>query len=391
MKNPIVYLIIVIDFLVLLSQIPALSISFNEASLLYGEASFLQLIIKVSLLLFGENDFGLRLPMILMHTASLLLLYHLSTDYIASQRNRSWLLLIFTLLPGSVSAALVVNDAGVLIFGLFLFTYIYKRSSLMVSNIVLALYLFISPGFLYLYLGMMVYFIYAKKKTYALYTFILFLFSIYLYGFKTYGIPQGHFLDTLAIYSAIFTPIIFIFIVYALYRRYLTNKTDTIWYISSSTLLFSLVLSLRQKIQLEYFAPYLMIALPQVAQTFIHSYRIRLPYFRKRYKIMFGVSLVLLSLNYIIVLFNKELYLYIDNPKKHFVYKTHVAKELAKELHAQQIDCVKTNQQMQLRLRFYYIKMCSKNILREENSAKDVTISYKSKILYSATVTKLNK
>jgi len=390
MKNLTVYLIIVIDFVVLLTQIPNLSISYNEATLLYGKISFLQLMIHSSLYFFGHNDFALRFPMILIHTLSLLLLYNLSMQYISSQRNRIWLLIIFALLPGTVSAALVVNDAGLILFGLFLFVYIYKKSSLLFSHSILLLYLFVSPGFIYLYLGMMVYYIYSHKSRYALFNFVLFLLSMYIYGFQTYGIPKGHFLDTLGVYAAIFTPIIFIFIVYALYRRYLMGKTDFIWYISSSTLLFSLILSLRQKIQLEYFAPYIMIALPQVAQTFVHSYRIRLPQFRKRYKLMFGISLFLLSINYTAVLFNKELYLYIDNPKKHFAYKSHIAKELANELHKKNIKCVTTDAQMQLRLKFYDIGKCSQVVLAENNFAKDVTISYKGNILYQASVTKIN-
>ncbi len=390
MKKFLVYLIIVIDFIVLLIQIPNLSISFNEASVLYRESSFLQSIIHISLYLFGNNDFALRFPMILMHTLSLILLYDLSRHYLSSERNQVWLVLIFALLPGSVSAALVVNDAGLIIFCLFLFVYIYQRNSLLFSNSLLFLYLFVSPGFMYLYLGMMVFYMYSHKKMYALLNFILFLLAIYIYGFKTYGIPKGHFLDTLGIYAAIFTPIIFIFIVYALYRRYLMGKIDFIWYISSSTLIFSLLLSLRQKIQLEYFAPYLMLALPQVAQTFVHSYRIRLPQFRKRYKLMFGVSLFLLSFNYIVVIFNKELYSYLDNPKKHFAYKSHVAKELAEELEKRNIKCVGTNTDMQLRLKFYNIGKCTQVLLKENDFRKDVTIRYKGNSLYQASVTKIN-
>ncbi len=390
MKKLSIYLIIVIDFIVLLIQIPSLSISFNEASLLYGEFSFLQLIVNISLFLFGNNDFALRFPMIFMHTLSLILLYKLSIEYLSSQRNRIWLVVIFALLPGSVSAGLLVNDAGVIIFGLFLFAYVYRKKFLFFSHTLLVLYLFVSPGFIYLYLGMIVFYIYTHQIRQALFNFALFLFSMYMYGFKTYGIPKGHFLDTLGVYAAIFTPIIFIFIVYALYRRYLIGKTDFIWYISSTTLIFSLLLSLRQKIQLEYFAPYLMIALPQVAQTFVHSYRIRLPQFRKRYKLMFGISLFLLSLNYIVVIFNKELYAYIENPKKHFAYKSHVAKELAQELHKKNIKCVSTNTLMQLRLKFYGIEKCSKILLQENDFKKDVTISYRGDALYQASVTKIN-
>jgi hypothetical protein len=55
---------------------------------------------------------------------------------------------------------------------------------------------------------------------------------------------------------------------------------------------------------------------------------------------------------------------------------------------------VSTNGKMQERLRFYSVGKCEKNILKElplqSKKRADVTIRYKNKTLYRATVTKLN-
>ena len=50
--------------------------------------------------------------------------------------------------------------------------------------------------------------------------------SVYLYGFNSHGLPKGHFLDALGLYATIFTPIIFIYIFYVLYKRFLTKKSE---------------------------------------------------------------------------------------------------------------------------------------------------------------------
>jgi hypothetical protein len=95
------------------------------------------------------------------------------------------------------------------------------------------------------------------------------------------------------------------------------------------------------------------------------------------------------------VFFNKELYLFIDNPKKHFAHEMHIAKELSSLLKSENINCVTTDDKMQLRLRYYGIHKCTEHTLTEINiNSKrqfNVTIGYKNNTLYKAYVTNLNK
>jgi len=386
--------IILIDAVILFFQTLELSISFHEAELLYGEFSFLQLIVNTSLLFFGHNDFALRLPMILLHLLSIVLLNEISKKYIPSGKNRLWLISAFILLPGVVSSSLIVNSAGLLIFGILLFVYVYENYSIKFIYLLLPIYAVIDAGFVYLFLGLMTYHLFSKEKKCFLYNLSMFALSIYIYGFEAHGTPSGHFLDAIGAYAAVFSPIIFIYLVYSLYRRYLADKMDLEWYIASTALLVSLMLSFRQRVAIEYFAPYLMIGLPLAAQTFISSYRVRLKIFRGGYKAIFTVSFILLILNTVIVLFNKDLYLIIENPKKHFAYDMHIAKELSQQLKSKDINCVTTDRRYELRLKFYGISTCKeyrlvKNQLLEKKDS-DVTISYKNIVLYSANVTKLN-
>ena len=388
------FLILGLDALILLFETSHLSISYNEALLIYGDKSFLQQLSSFFINIFGQNDIGLRLAMILLHLSSVVLLYLISQRYLKSQRNRLWLLLIFVLLPGVISAALVVNHAGVIIFGLLLYIYLSVKLDERYILALLFIYALLDPGFSYLFIALAIYYYVEKKRWIFLYNIGLYILSISIYNVKIHGSPSGHFLDILGLYSAIFTPIIFIYIFYVLYKRYLTHKIDKIWYISTTALIISLVLSFRQRVDIEVFAPYLIVSLPLAAQSFVSSYRVRVKEFRKKYKFIFVLSLLFLLFNAIVVFFNQELYRFIENPKKHFAYDMNVAKELADNLKARDIRCVKTDYKMQLRLKFYGISECDKIVLKElpldDMKDANVTISYSNQPVYRAYVTKIN-
>lgn len=388
------FLIIGLDALWLALQIGELSISYNEAEILKGNFSFLQLLVNSSITLFGQNDFAMRSPMIFLHILSAVLLYGISKNYIKVQRNRLWLLIIFILLPGVISSAIIVNSAGLILFGLLLFVYIYENYSLKYSYLLLFLYMLADGGFAALFMGLVFYSLYKKDKKFLLFNLLMFLSSLFIYGIDTHGSPKGYFLDSIGIYAAIFSPIIFIYLFYTLYRKYLTKELDMLWFISTVALLFSLLLSFRQRVPIEYFAPYVMLSLPLVAQTFEHSYRVRLSMFRGNYRLAFIISIVLLLINSSAVFFNKYLYYVIEKPKKHFSYKMHVAKELAEELKGMGISCVETDAKMSKRLEFYGVTKCNNYLLEEISTdlikQDSVTISYKNRVVYSANVTKIN-
>ncbi|MCK9491853.1 MAG: hypothetical protein M0Q24_07165 [Sulfurimonas sp.] len=390
----ILFLILGIDATILLFETSSLSISYAESMILYEEFSFLSLLAKISIYFFGTNDFALRLPMIILHLFSAILLYKISKEYVQKEKNRLWLVLVFVLLPGVVSSAIILNSAGLIIFGLLLFVYIYKNFSIKYTYFLLSLYVLVAGEFVYLFLALGIYAIYKKEKNFFIFNISAFFISIFLYGVDSNGAPQGHFLDAMGVYTAIFTPIVFIYLFYVLYRRYLTKNIEILWFIATIPFLLSLILSFRQRIGLEVFAPYLILALPLAAQTFYHSYRVRLKMFRTKYRLIFTIALIFLALNTLVVFFNKELYPYMNKPQNHFAYNMHVAKELAKELKNRGVECVDTDYKMSSRLRFYGVTNCNTYKLKEvsklSTNKSTVTISYKNRAVYYGSVTKVN-
>jgi hypothetical protein len=380
------------NFLLLLAQIQSLSISFFEAQLLYGDPCLVQSYSTFFLNFFGSNDYALRLPMIALHLASMVLLYAISSYYVVRPYDRIWILLVYSLLPGVMSAALLVNGAGFKIALLFLFTYMYLKNK-NYSLLVLPLFLLLDPTVIYFYLTIVIFETIRKNYGYAATVGVLFIASVWYFHSGVGGTPQGHFLDTLAIYAAVFSPIVFMYLFYVLYRRFIFKQRDVLWAISFSMFLFSLILSFRQKVNVQEFAPYLMLSIPLAAQTFLHTYRVRLPQFRRRYRILFYSAFTLLVVNFLAVLGSQIFYAWIDVPQKHFSYPLHVAKELARELKKEGFGCVKSDSKMQQRLKFYGIRECRDTILSEEPTKKGtkVTIRYIDVPIYTVYVTKVSK
>jgi len=385
-------IILGIDISALLYETHELSIGYSEITLLHSHFSAVQFLVNLSLHIFGNNNFALRVPMIMLYVGSVILMFIFSKNYLKRDSDRLWLIGIFVLLPGVMSAAIVVNNAGFVIFGLLLYLILYNKN-VVFKYLLLPILLVCAQSFMLLFLGLFVYAIRIKDKKFAIFNLLLFTLSLYMYRFNVGGLPKGHFLDTLAVYSAIFTPFIFIYIFYVLYRRYITSKTDIVWYLASTAFIVSLMLSFRQKLQLEMFAPYLIIALPLAAETFFTSYRVRLPQFRKRYNILFIITFIFLLVNAQAVVFNKYLYLFLKNPKENFAYNMQIADNLATKLKTLNIHCVNANNhKIQARLKFYGISYCPGIYLtkfKQKNSYK-VTISYISKPVYIRYVTKLH-
>jgi len=381
-----------VNFLLLVAQIQGVSISSFEAGIVYGNSSLLNCYSTFFLHLFGFNDYVLRLPMIALHLLSATLLYGISGYYLSRPTDKLWVLLIYLLLPGVTSAALLLNIAGFKILAIFTFVYTYLRFGQW-SLLLLPLFITLDSTSIYLYFTVALYSLVHKKYVESSLSLSLLLGSIFVWGINVGGVPKGHFLDALGIYAAIFSPLVFIYLFYVLYRRYISNERDLIWMIASSMFIISLLLSFRQKATIQDFAPYLMVALPLAAQTFLHTYRVRLPQFRGRYRILFYSAFSLLVINGLAVFFNQWLYMIVQKPKSHFSYPMHVAKELANELHREKTTCLKTNEQLQGRLRFYGISQCEATILSETAivNAKKVTISYINIPIYAAYVTKVNK
>lgn len=352
-----VLLVIVTSVLFLLYGVSSLSIRYEEAVILFEGSSLVHYLVYFSTKLFGQTDLALRLPFILLHVASLVLLYKIGKLFLKKKIDRVLSVALYAMLPGVNSVAILVNGAYVAIFLTLLFVYLYMYGYKKTSFFILAIALFADNSFAILYLALFFYSIFKKEKQLLSLSLILFGLSMYIYGFDTGGKPKGYFLDALGVYAATFSLLFLIYFIYALYRILIKEEKNLLWYIAFSTLVLSLILSLRQKLLLDDFAPFVVIAVPLVVKVFFNSYRVRLPQHRKYHNISFGVVFIFLILNLAISYFNKPLYHIIDNPENHLAYKYHIAKDLAQILKKKNINNISLkDEKLALRLKFYGIQ-----------------------------------
>jgi len=348
---------LIIDFLLLLFVANDFSISYKEAVIYFDDTSLLSFLTNLSTSIFGQNNISLRLPFILFFMGSVIISYLLTDDYFKKQSDRLASILIFMTLPGLNSAGLIVDEAILVIFFTLLYLYLFKLTN-KEHYWFLFICLFIDNSFAIMYLALFFYSLQKRDNTLLIVSLILFGISMQLYGFDTSGRPRGYFLDTFGAYASIFSPIMFLFFFYTFYRVTLKWEKDLYWYISFVAFAFSLLLSLRQKIDIEDFAPFVITATPLMVKFFMHSYRVRLPQFRKKHYIFATFVLSTLILNFVIFMINKPIYLVLKDTSRHFANDYHIAKELAEKLHNRKIDFVVCdNYQMQKRLKFYGIKM----------------------------------
>ena len=382
----------ILTFILLFKATYSLSISYKEALNVFVNNSVLSLITNTSIYIFGQNDFALRLPFVLFYSLSVIMMYLITEDYFKYEKDRYISILIFMILPGILSASLLVNSAIVVTFFTLLYLYCFQKKN-EYSYVLLVLFLFIDNSFAILYLALFFYSLENKNKKLLYFSLILLILSMYVYGFTTDGKPRGFLVDTFAIYATVFSPFLFFYFIYSIYRAGIKNERTLTWYISVTALFVSLIFSFRQRVYIEDYAPYIVISLPYMLKMFFHAYRVRLKEFRRNYNILAGLVIIMLTINVILTFVNKPLYLILPNPSKHFVYQYHFVKELAEELKNRGINSITTdNEELALRLKFYNIDNGDDYFLSLKNynyQSERISIKYYGKELFVAYLIKI--
>ncbi|WP_228284985.1 glycosyltransferase family 39 protein [Aliarcobacter butzleri] len=148
--------------------------------------SMLTFITKTSLYLLGQNDIALRLPFILFYFFSVILMYKITENYFKYESDRLISIIIFMVLPGVLSASLLVNSAIIVTFFTLLYIYYYQKYNKHLY-ILLFICLFIDNSFVILFLALFFFSFKNKDKTLLYVSAILFVLSLYIYGFPTDG------------------------------------------------------------------------------------------------------------------------------------------------------------------------------------------------------------
>ena len=305
------------------------------------------------------NDYGLRLPFVCLHIINCILLYSTAMRILHKPKDALWCAILFMSIPGVSVQALIVSYMGILTFLCLFIVYIqvqYKR----IAYELFLIAIFLDSGSAILCLALFFYAL-LKRKTYTIiFSIVCFGINMYLFA-PIHGVPNSYFLDTLGLMALVFTPVFFVYYVAATYSYTFKKEPLLLHLIPFVGFLFILLLSTRQKIEIESFLPPLCVGIPFFMQKIFFDIRSRLPQFRSRYKFrIYGLALLLALGN--IILFGNKLTYYISDVRHNFAYSFYEAKEIAKELHKRNITYINIPyQDLALRLRFYGINSDSKN------------------------------
>ncbi len=371
-----IFIILSLDLLFLLYSLNKLSISYYEALIYFDKQTPLHFMLRFFCTLFGQNDWALRLPFVFLHVINSLLVYAISKEFLKIPRDRLISLLCFVMLPGVNAAALIANEASLVIFISLLFIWLWSKKHIVYAYVFLNLSICIDNSFSVLYIALFGFGFFSKDKTLMFFSLALFALSMYMYGFNTHGKPRGYFLDTIAVYAAALSPLVLIYYIYTLYRIAIRQSKDLLWFVYFGAFIVCVLLSFRQRLYLEDFLPFAVIGVPLMVKVFLNSYRVRLPIHRRFHRLFVSVIVGSLFVNFLLIHANKLFYLFYENPKEHFAYKHQVAKELAFYLKKQGIMALHVeDERLRKRLRFYGIIDSDKKYLKEldlKNNSKDV-------------------
>ncbi len=364
----------------------SLPIGAVEAKILFLKSGWLHQL-SFWLYSFYPSEIVVRLPQIVLSLVNIYLYYLLSLLYLKKPNQALFSAVLFSLLPAVIGAGVIVSEAPFVIFLTLLFLLLYFSYYPLAYPLALGM-LFVDNAFSILFLALVLYTLYKRRFKELLFFLVLFLLSLMLYGFDVSGKPRTYFLDTFLLFSAIFSPLLFFYFFYVIYRILIKGSKDLVWFVSGVSFLFALALSFRQRIFLIDFAPFAVIGTLLMVKTFFHSLKVRLKRYRLKLWIAFWVVLASLVGSDLLLILHAPLFALFPS-HTHFAYKNYFAKYLAKSLHQKKISCVDVSQPaLQAQLRFYGIGMCPRAL--EFTPKGSYIISFRKRVLGRFNVSKGN-
>jgi len=346
----------------LLYLILTLPIGSNEAKIFFSENGTLYYLSHIFDNNF-KNNLDFRFPFFIFGLINIYIFYLISREYLDKSKSY-FATFIFALLPGIITSSVIVNIAVFVITLVLIFIYAHIKNYRTLEIISMLTLLIIHDASAIFFISLSIYFAFKRDKFMFSFSIMLTAISlIYFNGLDIGGKPKGRFLELFGLYSAIFSPIVFIVFFYSLYRIWLREKKDIIWYISFTAFIISIFLSLRQKVIITDFAPYIIVGTLLMVVTYYKTLNVRLPEFQKNYKIVCKIVTLSLIISSLVILFHKVLFKIVDK-SKHFAYPFYKPYWLATELSQKGQKCYTIkHKKIKYQLRYYGIDECKQPLV----------------------------
>ena len=346
-------------------MVTELPIGLYEAKIFYTDENFLYYVTHLFHGWFG-NGLDFRLPFLLFGLLNIYLFFLMSKNYCKENEKSYLATTIFALLPGIITASVIVNIAVFVITLVLEFLILHTKRQTAWQGVVMFLLLFLHDASVIFFISLSIYFAFKRdSRLFGVTISFTAISLLYFNGLDIGGKPEGKFLELLALYVALFSPFVFIYFFYALYRIWLRAQKDILWYISFTAFALSILLSLRQQVIMTDFAPYVIVAVILMLVTYYKTLYVRLPQFRKGYILGYRIVMGTLLISSLIIIFHKPLFYFLDDKSKHFAYSFYKPYWLKLELKQKKQNCYTGESiKMKYQLKYYGIKECKNKILR---------------------------
>ena len=353
------YLFIIVYITALFYLAIDLPIGPNEAKVFYTDTKILYFMTHLCLNCFG-NGLDFRLPFLAFGILNIYLFFAMSRNYCKYESQSYLATTIFSLLPGIITASVIVNIAVFVISLVLGFIVLHAKKQIVGQGVVMLLLLFVHDASVIFFISLSIYFAFKRdSKLFGIAIIFTAISLLYFNGLDVGGKPKGKFLELFGLYVALFSPFIFIYFFYALYRIWLRGKKDILWYISFTAFILSILLSLRQQVIMTDFAPYVIVAVVLMLVTYNKTLFVRLPQFQKGYKLGYQIVIGSLIFSSLIIFLHKPLFYLLDDQTKHFAYPFYEPYWLKLKLDkiGQKCYTAKKNK-VQYQLKYYGINKC---------------------------------
>ena len=340
-------------------------ITSHEAKLLFDSSGIVNYLMELGQS-FIQGFFGFRIFFIFSGFLAILFFYEFARRYFPKKNgdygDAYLATIIFMLLPGIITGSVLSNIAILVLPLVLLFVLLYEKKHFILLPFIMLILFFIHDASIIFFIAIMLYGLIHKDKrlTITAATFLI-AFIVMAKGIEIGGRPSGHFIDIFGLYAAVFSPLVFLYFFYTMYRTLLRGKKTLTWYISFTALVFSLLLSIRQKVHISDFAPYVTISIVLMLDIFNHSIRVRLPEFKKKYTLSFNVLMGSLLISASIIFLHQFTFYINEDPQKYFANRVYRPYLLAQGLKNKGIECYDSKRSReQYQLMYYGIGSCTK-------------------------------
>lgn len=335
-------------------------ISPHEAKLFFNSDGIVSLLMRYTYSIY-PSFLSLRIMFLLCAYLSLFLYYKVSKNYFEDISISYFATVVFAFLPGVLTASVLSNISILVIPLVLLFVLFYQHKRYIALSFIMLCLFFIHQASIIFFISIFIYALLQRDKKLLMISSSFLIAFIYLAkGISIGGRPSGHFVDIFGLYAGVFSPLLFLYFFYSNYRIFLREKKNLIWYISFIALIVSLILSIRQKIYITDFAPYVVISIVSMIEVFQRSIQVRLPVFQTTYKKTYYLVMATFILSSMVIVWHKAIFDLLDRPKTYFAYKIYYPYYKAKELKAQGVSCIENLQsKSKYQFRFYGITDCT--------------------------------